>query len=110
GRLQGEEALQNLRLLAFRFVRDADAWKLCSAGLRLDPEAILRHLPGGDLVRDMEAAARNIAFTPEEALAYVRSRPEAAEATGGQEQGLDTAADVARGMRAFLTQRAGQWS
>src|SRR5205823_43309 len=113
GRVEGEEPLRRLRLLAFQFVLDADAWKLLSAELRLDPEAILRHLPGCDLVRDVEEAARAIAFTAEEALACLRAQPEAAEAAGEaparREQSLDTAVDVARGMREFLAERARRW-
>src|SRR5262245_30972580 len=34
-----DEGNQRLRLLAFRFVVAADAWKLLSAELHLDPEA-----------------------------------------------------------------------
>jgi hypothetical protein len=115
GRVSGEEALRQLRMVAFRFVIESDAWKLLCAELRLDPEAILRHLPGGDVVRDMEEAARQLGFTSEEALAYLRSRPEAAEgaagpaAAAGRKDHLDTAADLARGMREFLQERAQRW-
>jgi hypothetical protein len=102
-------------MVAFRFVIDADAWKLLCAELRLDPEAILRHLPGCDLVRDVEQAARKVAFTAEEALADLRSELEAAEAAADlgpaarREYRLDTAADVARGMREFLEEWAQRW-
>jgi len=115
GRDNGEEPLRHLRMLAFRFVIDADAWKLLCAELRLDPEAILRHLPGCDLVRDMEQAARKFAFTAEEALAYLRSELEAAEAAAGlappaqRKYSMDTAADVAREMREFLEEWAQRW-
>ena len=113
--MSGEEALRQLRMVAFRFVIESDAWKLLCAELRLDPEAILRHLPGCDMVRGMEEAARQIGFTPEEALAYLRTHPEAAEGAAGQapaarrKDHLDTAADVARGMREFLEERAQRW-
>jgi hypothetical protein len=65
-------------------------------------------------VRDVEEAARKIAFTAEEALAYLRAQPEAAEAaalatTARSEASLDTAANVARGMREFLEERAKRW-
>jgi hypothetical protein len=111
----GEGPLRHLRMVAFRFVIDADAWKLLCAELRLDPEAILRHLPGCDLVRDMEQAARKIAFTAEEALAHVRSELEVAEAAAGlappaqRKYSMDTAADVAREMREFLEEWAQRW-
>jgi hypothetical protein len=115
GRVEEEEALGRLRMLASRFVVDADAWKLLSAELNIDREAILRHLPGCDLVRHVEEAARKVAFTPEEARAHLRTQPEAAEAAPGQapparrEDRIDTAADVARGMREFLAERAQRW-
>ncbi len=107
GHIDSDEANRHLRMLAFGFVVEADAWKLLSAELKIDPEAILRHLPGCDLVRDMEEAARKIAFTEEEALAYLRSELEAAELEAGQPPAarrkytIDTAAGVARGMRAY---------
>jgi hypothetical protein len=115
GKVGQDEGNGRLRLLAFRFVVAADAWKLLSAELHLDPVAMLCHLPGCEAVRDTEEAARQVAFTPEEALAYLRSRPEAEEATAGgtpaahSEHRLDTAADLAREMRAYLAARAGRW-
>jgi hypothetical protein len=98
GHVKGDEPL---RVLAFEFVVEADAWKLFCAELDLEPDAILRHLPGYDVVRDMEEAARKIAFPPEEALAYLRSQPGAAEPA--------TATDAAREMREFLTKQARPW-
>jgi hypothetical protein len=115
GRVEEEEALRLSRMLAFQFVLDADAWQLLSAELQLDPEAILRHLPGCDLVRGMEEAARKMALTPEEALAYLRSGWEASETAAGKaaaarrEYRLDTAADLAREMREYLAGCAKQW-
>jgi hypothetical protein len=106
-RVDEDEANGRLRLVAFRFVIDAHAWGLLCAELRLDSEAILRHLPGRDLVRQVEGAARQIAFTPEEALVYLRSQPKTAPGPPGRgEDRLDTAADVARGMREFLAEPA----
>jgi hypothetical protein len=112
GKVKGEE---KLRMLAYQFIVEAEGWKLFSAELHIDPDAILRHLPGCDLVRDMEEAARKMAFSPEEALAYLRSQVEAGEAAADQaparqrECRLDTPDDVARGMREFLAGRAARW-
>jgi len=97
GKIKRDEPL---RMLAFQLVTDADAWRLFSAELHLDPDAILRHLPGCDLVRDLEEAARRFAFSPEEALAYMRSQDENAEAAAGKtpaapREHMDTAADNA---------------
>jgi hypothetical protein len=113
--VEGEESFGVLRMLAFRLVLAADAWKLFCAELRIDSDAILRHLPGCDLVRDMEEAARKIALTPEEALAYLHSESEASETAAGNAPAaqracrLDTADDVAREMREFLADRAKRW-
>jgi hypothetical protein len=94
--VEKEEPLQHLRLHAFRLVHAADAWQLLSAELRIDPEAILRHLPGRDLVRGVEETARKVAFTPEEAAGFL-----------GAEVG--TAEEEARGMLDFLKDRAGRY-
>ena len=45
-------------MLTALLTRDADAWRLLCADMKIDPDATLRHLPGCDLVRDMEEAAR----------------------------------------------------
>ena len=63
-------------MLAFRFVVDAEAWKLFCDELHIDPEALVSPLPGLDTLRRMEGLVRSLAFTPEEALAYLRSLPE----------------------------------
>jgi hypothetical protein len=111
GRLKGEEPLRRLRMLAFRFVVDADAWKLLSADLRIAPEAVLGRLPSCGLLNDMEEAARKIAFTPEEALAYLRAQPDAEGAgpAARDEDRIKTAAEVAQEMRGFLEERARRW-
>jgi hypothetical protein len=57
---EGESRLKWL-LPALRFVVDADAWKLFCAELQIDPDALLRHLPGCKLEQGMEAVARRIA-------------------------------------------------
>jgi hypothetical protein len=85
------------QLPALRFVVDADAWKLFCADLQIAPDAILRHLPGCNLVRGMEAVARRIAA-------------EAADGrTLGAQHPIESAADVARGMREFVAERAQPW-
>jgi hypothetical protein len=63
GKVEAEEGNGRLRLLGFRFVVNADAWKLFCAEVPIDPEAILRHLPGAAVVRGMDEAARKLAFT-----------------------------------------------
>src|SRR5262249_9417828 len=46
------------------------------AGSAGRPRGVAGYLPGCERVRDMEEAARRIAFSPEEALAYLRSSSE----------------------------------
>jgi hypothetical protein len=63
----------------------------------------------------MEEVARLMAFSAEEALAYLRAGVEADRPAEGdtpavrREYRLDTAADVARSMRAFLRARLESW-
>jgi hypothetical protein len=42
-----------LRMLAYRCVMRADGWKLLCAGLQVDPEGVLRDMPGHETVRQM---------------------------------------------------------
>jgi len=55
---RSEELLNVVRILAYRFVRESDAWKLVCAGLNIDPEALLRDQPSYGMIRVMEYSAR----------------------------------------------------
>jgi hypothetical protein len=94
------------------FVVNADAWKLLCARLALDPEVLLRELPGFQTVRQMEEIARHMAFTPEEALSYLEERGKAGEVKLPLERGsrLATAEDVVRSMQEQLARHPEQWS
>jgi hypothetical protein len=60
-------------------------------------------------------AARFVAFSPEEAIAYLRKHAATAPTTADEspplrrEAQLDSAADVARSMREFLRARLESW-
>ena len=60
-----------VRILAHRFVVRAEGWQLLCAELHLDPEVLPRQLPGYEAVKQMEEVARRVAFSAEEAQAYL---------------------------------------
>ena len=104
---------QLLRLLAFRFVLQADAWKILGDKLHIEPEALLRGLPGVGVVQRMEACARATAFTAEEALAYLTAEYES-ERTGqdvsARKYVISTAAEVVQAWMAWLQERVAWWA
>jgi hypothetical protein len=110
-----ERRWQLLKMLAYRYVVRADGWRLLCAELPIDPEVLMRELPGYDAVQQMEQVARLIAFSAEEALAFLCAEAEAVrpaeegERKVRREYKIDTAADVARSMREFLQARLDEW-
>jgi hypothetical protein len=104
-----------VKMLAYRFVVLADGWRLLCIELNVNPDALLRELTGYDVVKQMEEVARLMAYSAAEALAYLRSRVEGSSPAQGdqpavrREYRLDTAADVAQSMRAFLQARLDWW-
>jgi hypothetical protein len=110
-----ERRWQWLKLLSYRYVVRADGWRLLCTEMPIDPEVLLKELPGYDAVKQMEQVARLIAFNAEEALAFLRADAEARrpaeDDTAGvrREYRIDTAADVARSMRDFLQSRLDEW-
>jgi hypothetical protein len=83
--------------------------------MSIDPEVLLKELPGYDAVKQMEQVARLIAFGAEEALAFLRAEAEAGrpaeDDTAGvrREYPIDTAVDVAQSMRELLQARLDAW-
>lgn len=106
---------QLVKMLAYRSVVLADGWRLLCTQLQVDPEVLLRELTGHQAVEQMEEVARLMAFSAEEALAYLRASAEAVRPAEGdttavrRECRLDTAAGVAQSMRAFLQARLESW-
>jgi hypothetical protein len=78
-----------LRLQAYMFVLDAGAWKSFCSELHLDPEELLRALPGYDIVRRTQQVACSLEVTREQALGYL------VELTNGD---ADTAGDNPAGV------------
>jgi hypothetical protein len=106
---------QLVQMLAYRFVVLADGWRLLCSSLQVDPEVLLCELTGYQVVQQMEEVARLMAFSAEEALAYLRASAEAVQPAEGdtptvrREYRLDSATDVAQSMRAFLQARLESW-
>ena len=105
-----------LQFEAHCIVVRADGWRQLCADLHVDADMILRQLPGHETVGEMEALARRLAFTAEEAVGYLRELLERVELVPGREPAvrreyrLDSAADVARSMRAALEERLASWA
>jgi hypothetical protein len=98
-----EQRLENvLRMWAYLFVVEADAWKHLAAELQIDPETLLRDVPCYDTLRQTEEAIRLTAFTENEATEYLRQR-------GDKEAPPPTVETTLAGMRAFLDSRVMWW-
>ncbi len=73
---EGLQARQDLvaalvRLLARAYVSRADGFRQCCRELHLDGEWLLRDLPGFARIQSAEEAARKVAFTDQDARAFV---------------------------------------
>jgi hypothetical protein len=76
-RQRDERCWQILKLLCYRFVVRADGWRLLCTQLHIDAVVLLKELPGSDAVQQMGPVARLLAFSPAEALAFLRADAEA---------------------------------
>jgi hypothetical protein len=90
------------RMLAYGLTVHADAWKRLAAELKIDAEILLREIPGYDTVRQADPMARSMAFTPEEAAAWLRK-------AGDDTSRVLTVDEVVTSLRAFLDQRVSWW-
>jgi hypothetical protein len=93
---------QILRMWAYLYVVEADAWKRLAAELKIDPEAVLRDVPCYESLRQMEESIRLSAFTEQEATDYLRRRY-------GEEARPQTVEAELASMRAFLDSRVKWW-
>jgi hypothetical protein len=103
GKLPEGEGRRQWQLAAQLFVAEADAWKLLCADLQIDPDAVLRHLPGYSVAQLTAEAARLDAFTPEEAAAWMREK-------GHDPSMLLTTESELTSMRAVLQSRMQWWA
>src|SRR5262245_36871346 len=101
------------RLFAYRFLVLVDAWKLLCAQLQIDPDMLIRDLPGYDTLCRQEEAMRSIAFSAEEALHFQNATEEPAKEGIPQEPGrnlrVDTAEEVVACWREMLAEWAKTW-
>jgi hypothetical protein len=87
---------------AYLLVCHFDGWRLFCKERNLDPEVLLRDIPGYGVAIEAEAIARALAFNAQEAAAWVRRDGTAERAE------ILTAESVAADLRKFVEKRA-QW-
>jgi hypothetical protein len=106
--LREESAPEALQLLAYAFTVRCDGWERFCAGLQIDAGALLGDLPGYDLAKITREAARQVAFTPEAAAAWLRreGRPSA----DGVPLELATAERLAASYQDFVERRLAAWA
>jgi hypothetical protein len=97
------DLFNGLRMVAYRFLVRGRAWKELYAEGQIDAEALLKDLPGYDLVKLMEPEAGMVAFTPEEASDFMRK-------TAGESANVETVAETVAALREFLDYRAQSWT
>ena len=66
------EILQNARLHAYVFLVESEGWDRFCAELNLDPDVLVRDVPGYTTVEVAAKIARVLAYTPEEAAQAIR--------------------------------------
>lgn len=106
---------KEMKMLAYRYIIRADGWKLLCAELRVASDFLVAGMPGYQAVQHMEQVARPLAFTAEQAIAYLRrmsdiDQPAQEGTTAGQRvYRISTADDVAQAMKEFLSERLDAW-
>jgi hypothetical protein len=89
------------RMFGYLITVKAEGWQRYCVEMQLDGDLLLKHLPAHRAVSLTEEAARGVAFTREEATAWLRRAEDGAEAP--------TAETVAASMREFVDWRAAWW-
>jgi hypothetical protein len=101
-REQDERWTRIVRLAAYLITARVDAWRRLCGELGIDPEVLLKDLPGYATVEGSEQAARALAFTAEEVAAFLRGG-------GGKEVRPVTAETYLAELREFLEGRERWW-
>jgi hypothetical protein len=102
-----------LRMIAYRTVTRAEAWKLLAAELQIDPDQPLRDVPGYENMRMAEETMRYTAYSREEAIEYMGDmarQQEPAADTESRAIHVESAAEVAALMREYLEQSLKEWT
>jgi hypothetical protein len=92
-----------IKLYSYVLTTRLDAWQRLMAERNIDGNFLLNDLPWYGTVRHAEPVARTVAFTPEEAAAWLR------ETTGDATSEVVTVDIVLTSMRDFLDRRAAWW-
>jgi hypothetical protein len=90
-------------VLAYALTVKVDGWKRFCAEVNVEADLLLKALPGYDVVRRAEAAARVAAFTPEGVASWMR------KTRGGAAVPLTPEAEAAEICRA-VNARAERWA
>jgi hypothetical protein len=72
GKERKERALGTVRMFAYLFTVSLDGWNRFCSDLKVEPPGLLNDLPGWATVNLSANAARRVAFSPEEATAWLR--------------------------------------
>ncbi len=75
------------RYYAARFVANRDGWKQFCGELNIDPEVQLEFMIGWDLILQTDEAARDLAFSAEEAKRFVLLETTPADGSESLERG-----------------------
>jgi hypothetical protein len=97
------------RYYASRFVNHVDGWKQFCLELHLDPEVQLNFMPGWDTITRTEEQARELAFSPEQAVGFLLSETVAVEGDDSLERGpvpIETADALAEAWHQILDKLA----
>jgi hypothetical protein len=107
--LKGREAkarrkrtFEAVQLSAYLLTANIDGWATFCAKLKIDPDVLLRDMPWYEIVKYAEPTARALAYTPEEAAAWMRCK-------GKEPVEVITAEKVAASLREFLERRKAWW-
>ncbi len=95
-----ESLWENARMAGYRLCVDADALRLVCTELKVDPDDLLRDLPGFDVVEQAERHARPALWTYEEASAYLK------KISGGEVPNVE---QTAQSMRTLIKDRVEWW-
>jgi hypothetical protein len=98
-----DRLLGTVRMLAYRFTVNADAWRRLGRELRIDTGRLLERLPGRETLRVTEQATRGDALSPEEATTWLSGE--------GRSDGRPaTVEEALADMHALLQDRVDWWS
>jgi hypothetical protein len=103
GEAQAERIFARMRLLAYQLTVDSAAWERLCAELTINPERLLRDLPGYATHQELEDEARAVAFTPEQTATYLRQQ-------FGDTAQVPTVESAWEALRAFVDRMQRLWS